>query len=150
MIWLLALAFALIGAYFAWTQRFERWAGQGIEHAAPIARRVIPAPAKRVLRKSREHLPVYGETGAWLARKGGSVVYFGIVGLFVLKLRKRRPASLGQTLAVTVTAGVAMSTIIEVLEWPFGEAFGSEMFDLACGAAGGLISGLLARWLRKT
>ena len=78
----------------------------------------------------------------WVARKAGSVVYFGIIAVFVLALRKRKPASLGGALLVTVVAAVAMSAIVEILEFP--EEIGDEIFDLGCGACGGLIAGLVA------
>lgn len=147
LVWVALIGFVLAGMYLAWTQRFEQWAGEQLQKAAPVARQVIPKPAKQILREGREHLPVYGETSTWLARKSASIVYFGIVGLFALKLRKRKPASLGETLLVTFVAGVGMSLIIEILEYPFGEPFDSELFDLACGAAGGIAAGLIA-WLR--
>jgi hypothetical protein len=146
-VWLLAAVFVLIGVYLAASHRFENWAGEALRQAAPTARRVIPTRAKKILREGAEHLPVYGETSTWVARKSGSVVYFGIVALLALVIRKRRPTSLRETLLVTVAAGVGMSTIVEIFEWP--EAFGSELFDLGCGAAGGLIAGLLAWWWMK-
>jgi len=150
LVWVLLLIFVLAGVYLAWTSRFESWAGRQLQKAVPTARHVIPRPAKEILRESREHLPIYGPATQWLARKSASVVYFGIVGFFVLALRKRKPTSLKETLLVTVVAGVGMSTVIEILEFPFGEAFGSELFDLGCGAVGGLAAGLIAwPWLRQ-
>lgn len=149
LIWLLACAFLLVGAYFAWTARFERWAGEELREAAPVARRVIPIPGKQLIRKTQEHLPVYGHPSQWLARKSASIVYFGVAAAFVLALRRRRPSTLNETLLVTVAAGVGVSMIVEILEWPFGEAFGSEIFDLGCGLVGGIVAGLLAWiWLR--
>ncbi len=147
LVWLLLLVFVLAGVYLALTTRFERWAGHQLQKAVPAARHVIPRPAKEILRESREHLPVYGPATQWLARKSASIVYFGIVGVFVLALRKRKPTSLKETLLVTVVAAVGMSTVIEILEFPFGEPFGSELFDLGCGAVGGLTAGLIA-WPR--
>jgi len=145
----LVLVFVAVGIYAAWTHRFEDWAGRELEKAAPAAHHALPEPAKAVLRETREHLPIYGNTTTWLARKSASIVYFGIVAAFVLALRKRRPESLKETLLVTIAAGAGMSTIIEILEAPFGEAFGSQMFDIGCGVVGGLIVGLLAWSLRK-
>jgi hypothetical protein len=104
----------------------------------------VPRPAKEILRESREHLPVYGHASQWLARKAASVAYFGIVGVFVLVLRRRRAASLRETLVVTVVSGVGMSAIVELFEWP--EEFADQVFDLACGAFGGVIAGI-AWWL---
>jgi hypothetical protein len=146
-VWVLAVTFVVAGVYFAGSHGFEHWAGQALQKAAPQARRVVPATAKHVLRESREHLPVYGPSSIWIARKSGSIVYFGIVGLFVLALRKRRATSLSETLLVTLVAGVGMSTIVEIFEWP--EGFGDELFDLACGALGGLAAGSIAWWLRS-
>ena len=149
LLWALLLAFVLAGAYFAWTTKFERWAGGELELAAPAARRVLPPPAKHILRASREHLPVYGAPAVWLARKSASIVYFAIVAWFVLALRRRRPASLRETLLVTVIAGMGMSAIVEILEAPFGEQLPSQLFDIGYGAVGGLGAGLLAwPWLR--
>jgi hypothetical protein len=145
IVWALAIVFILLGVYMAGTQRFERWAGRQLEKAAPTARRVVPAPAKAILRESREALPVYGNASQWLARKGASVAYFGVVGLFVLLLRKRRPASLTETLFVTVLGGVGMSAIVEIFEWP--EELTDQLFDLGCGALGGVIAGI-AWWIR--
>jgi hypothetical protein len=136
----LAILFILLGVYLAHTQRFERWAGKQLEKAAPAARRVVPLPAKKILRESREHLPVYGEASQWLARKAASVAYFGIVGLFVVALRRRRAASLKETLIVTVISGVGMSAIVELFEWP--EEVADQVFDLACGALGGVVAGV--------
>ena len=130
--------------YLAGTQSFERWAGEQLEKAAPTARRVVPPPVKKILRESREHLPVYGEASRWLARKAASVAYFGIVGLLVLVLRRRRVASLRETLVVAVVGGVGMSAIVEIFEWP--EDVADQVFDLACGALGGVIAGI-AWWL---
>ena len=146
IVWLLAVVFVMIGVYLAASHRFENWAGEALRQAAPTARRVIPSPAKKILRKGVEHLPVYGETSTWVARKSGSVVYFSIVALLALVIRKRRPTSLGETLLVTIAAGIGMSTIVEIFEWP--EDLGDELFDLGCGAVGGLVAGLLAWWLR--
>jgi hypothetical protein len=149
LIWLLVVAFVIAGGYFACTARFERWAGPELQRAAPVARRVIPLPAKQIIREAREALPVYGPPSQWLARKSASIVYFGIVSAFVLVLRRRRPTTLRETLLVTVLAGTTMSLIVEILEWPFGEPFVSELFDLGCGAVGGVATGLLAWiWLR--
>ena len=147
IIWALAILFILLGVYMAGTQRFERWAGQELEKAAPTARRVVPLPAKKILRESREHLPVYGHASQWLARKAASIVYFGIVGVFVLALRKRRAASLRETLVVTVVSGIVMSAIVEVFEWP--EEIADQVFDLACGALGGAIAGIMWWLFRK-
>ena len=138
------MLFIVVGVFVAGKQGFEKRVGNEIQKAAPVARKVIPLPAKRVLREGRELLPVYGPTGQWLARKGASVVYFGVVGLFVLTLRRRKPGSLGQTLLVTVASGVAMSAIIEVFEFP--EEIADQIFDLCCGALGGLVSGCIAWW----
>jgi hypothetical protein len=140
--------FVIVGIVLASTHGFEMWAGRALERAAPAARREIPAPAKRVLRETRERLPVYGNTSTWVARKSASIVYFGGVALFVLALRLRTPSSLLATLLVTVTAGIGMSAIIEVVEFP--EELGDVVFDLACGAAGGVAAGLLAWvWIAK-
>jgi hypothetical protein len=139
------VAFAIIGVYLAHTHGFERWAGHELSKAGPVARRVIPTPAKRVLRESREALPVYGSATTWLARKSASVAYFGLFSYFVLALRKRRPTSLGETLLVTVVAGIAMSALIELIEYP--EEIADEIFDLSCGALGGLIAGALNWWI---
>ena len=144
LVWVLAILFILLGVYMAGTQRFERWAGQELEKAAPTARRVVPLPAKKILRESREVLPVYGHASQWLARKAASVAYFGIVGVFVLALRKRRAASLREVLLVTVVSGIVMSAIVEVFEWP--EEIADQVFDLGCGALGGVIAGI-AWWL---
>jgi heme A synthase len=149
LVWVLAMLFILLGVYMAGTQRFERWAGQQLEKAAPTARRVVPLPAKRILRESREHLPVYGHASQWVSRKGASVVYFGLVGLFVLWLRKRRPESLKETLLVTVAGGVGMSLIVEIVEAPGGEPFNSQLFDLGCGALGGIVAGVVWWMFRK-
>lgn len=148
MLWAAFLIFILIGAYVQGKQDFEKRVGGEIQKAAPVARKVIPQPAKSVLREGRELLPIYGPTGQWLARKGASVVYFGVVGLFVLAMRRRKAVTLGQILLVTVTSGVVMSAIVELLQLP--EELTNQIFDLACGAVGGLISGFLASWwLRK-
>jgi hypothetical protein len=144
LVWVVAILFIALGVYMAGTQRFERWAGQQLERAAPTARRVVPRPAKEILREGREHLPVYGHASQWLARKAASVVYFGIVGLFVLVLRRRRAASLRETLVVTVVSSVGMSAIVELFEWP--EELADQLLDLGCGALGGLVVGI-AWWL---
>ena len=141
---LLALVFCLIGIAVAYQQGFEKRAGRALEKAAPVARRVIPRPAKVVLREIRDWLPVYGPAGQWLARKGASIVYFGVVGAFVLAIRRRKPQTLLGTLAVTTIAAIAMSAFIEVLEWP--EEIDDELFDLFCGAVGGLLAGAAAWW----
>jgi len=146
IVWALAIAFVIAGMYLAWTRGFEQWAGRGLERAAPQARRALPSPARHVLRETKEHLPVYGRTSQWLARKSLSIVYFAIVGWFALAVRRRKPESLAETLLVTVVAGVGMSTIIEILEAPFGEQLPSQLFDIGCGAVGGLVSGTSA-WL---
>jgi uncharacterized membrane protein SirB2 len=148
LFWALAIAFVLLGIFVAASRDFERWAGQELQEAAPAARQALPAPAKAVLRKGREILPIYGAASDWVVRKSASIVYFGIVGLFALAARRRRPETLRETLLVTVLAGVGMSLIVEILEWP--EALGSEIFDLACGAVGGVIAGFVAwLWLRR-
>ena len=141
---LLVIVFVIAGIALASTHGFEHWAGRALEKAAPAARRDIPIPAKRVLRETRERLPVYGSTSVWLARKSASVVYFGVVGLFVLAVRRRTAASLVEALLVTVTAGVGMSAVIEIFEFP--EELADVVFDLACGALGGLIAGVIA-WM---
>ncbi len=142
--WCIVVIFVLLGLFVARTHRFERWAGHELQRAVPEARRSIPAPAKRALEETREHLPVYGSSSTWLARKSASVVYFGVVGIFVLALRRRRPASIQETILVTVLAGVGMSAIVEILEAP--EELGDVLFDLGCGAAGGMIAGFIA-WI---
>lgn len=142
-----AILFILLGVYMAGTQRFERWAGRELQKAAPTARKVVPLPAKKILRESREALPVYGNASQWLARKAASVAYFGIVGVFVLMLRRRRAASLREVLVVTVVSGIVMSAIVEVFEWP--EELADQVFDLGCGALGGLIAGIAWWLLRK-
>lgn len=139
---LLAILFVVAGIYLAWTEKFEQRAGEALHQAAPAARQIVPVPAKRIFREILAHLPVYGATSSWLARKSGSVVYFGMVGVFVLALRKRKPTSLGRTLLVTVVAAVAMSANVEILEFP--EEISDEIFDLGCGACGGVIAGLVA------
>ena len=122
--------------------------GREIEKAAPVAHRVIPAPAKSVLRRVRELLPIYGSTGQWLARKGASVVYFGVVSVLVWAARRRKPARLATTLLITVSAGVLMSALIELLEFP--EEFGDEIFDLLCGATGGALGGWITwSWCQR-
>ena len=144
IIWSLTIIFILLGVYLAGSHRFERWAGEQLEKAAPAARRVVPLPAKKILRESREHLPVYGEPSQWLARKAASVAYFGVVGLFVLAVRRRRAASLRETLAVAIVSAVGMSAIVEIFEWP--EDVADQVFDLASGALGGVIAAI-AWWL---
>lgn len=139
---LLAIIFVVAGIVVAATHTFETWAGRELSEAAPSARKVVPAPAKKVLHETRELLPVYGATSVWLARKSASVIYFGAVGVFILALRKRKPTSLLGTLLVTVISGVAMSAVIEIVEFP--EELADEIFDLACGALGGVLSGLAA------
>jgi hypothetical protein len=142
------ITFIVIGIAVAWTHGFEKWAGRALERAAPVARREIPAPAKRVLRETRERLPVYGTTSTWVARKSASIVYFGGVGLFVLALRRKKPSSLLETFMVTVGSGIGMSALIEIIEIP--EELGDVLFDLGCGAVGGIASGLIAwAWTTK-
>ncbi|MDQ6781406.1 MAG: hypothetical protein M3Z37_09690 [Candidatus Eremiobacteraeota bacterium] len=140
----LTFLFIIVGVIVAFQQGFEIRVGHQLQKAAPVARRVLPPPAKRVLREGRELLPIYGPAGQWLARKGASVVYFGIVGVFVVAIRRRKITTLRQTLITSVLAATAMSAVVEIIEWP--EAFGSEMFDLLCGAVGGLGCGLLTWW----
>ena len=141
------VVFCLLGILIAYQQGFEKRAGGALEKAAPVARRVLPEPAKSVLRQIREWLPIYGSTGQWLARKSASIVYFGAVGAFALALRRRKPQTLAQTLLITVVAAVAMSAFIEVLEYP--EEIDDQLFDLGCGALGGVAAGLLAWWWPK-
>ena len=139
-------AFIIVGIALAWTHGFEYWVGRALEKAAPAARRELPAPAKRVLRETRERLPVYGSTSTWVARKSASVIYFGGVGLFVLALRRKTPASFWRTLLTTLVAGVGMSALIEIIEFP--EDVSDVLFDLACGALGGVGAGVIAwAWL---
>ena len=96
----------------------------------------------------RELLPIYGTTGQWLARKGASIVYFGVVSMLVWAAKRRKPTTLASTLLITVIAGTLMSAVIELLELP--EEIGDQIFDLACGATGGLFGGLLAwSWWRR-
>lgn len=142
LLWLLAILFVIAGVYLAWTEKFEHRAGEALHQAAPAARQIVPVPAKRIFREILAHLPVYGATSSWLARKSGSIVYFGIVAGFVLVLRKRKPTTLAGTLLVTVLAAVAMSAMVEILEFP--EEISDEIFDLSCGACGGVIAGLVA------
>lgn len=146
-LWAAAVLFIIIGVFIAGEHGFQNRVGRELEKAAPVARKVIPPPAKKVLREGRELLPIYGDTGPWIARKAGSVVYFGAVGLFVLAFWRRKALSLWQTLAVTVLSGMAMSTLVEIFEYP--EELYDELFDVACGALGGIISGLLAWWWRR-
>ena len=136
------IVFVVIGIALAWTGGFEHWAGREMQKAAPVARRDLPTSAKRVLRATKERLPVYGHTSTWLARKSASVIYFGGVGLFVLALRRKPAASLWQAVLITLVAGVGMSALIEIVEYP--EELDDVLFDLACGAAGGLASGVIA------
>jgi len=140
----MAVVFIIIGVVVAAQHGFQQRVGRQIEKAAPAARKVIPEPAKRVLREGRELLPIYGPTGQWIARKAGSVVYFGVVGVFVLAIRRRKTRTFMQVLATTTLSGVAMSAIIELFELP--EELADQVFDLLCGALGGVIFGLIAWW----
>lgn len=139
-----AFLFIVVGAIVAAQQGFEKRVGHQLEKAAPIARKVIPVPAKRVLREGRELLPIYGPAGQWFARKTASVIYFGIVGVFVLAMRRRKITTLRQTLITSMLAATAMSAVIEIFELP--EELADQVFDLLCGAAGGLAFGLLTWW----
>jgi hypothetical protein len=140
------IVFIVAGIAIAWTRGFEHWASRALEKAAPAARRDIPAPAKRVLRETRERLPVYGSASTWVVRKSASVVYFGGVGLLVLALRRKTSASLSQTLLITLAVGIGMSALIEIIESP--EDLSDVLFDLACGALGGVGAGVIAwAWL---
>lgn len=141
------MLFIIIGVYLAAEQGLEKRVGRELEKAAPVARKIIPLPAKRILSEGRQLLPIYGPTGQWLARKGASIVYFGVVGVFVLALRRRKATSLGEILVVTTVAAVAMSAIIEIFELP--EELPDQIFDLLCGALGGLVFGFLAWWWRR-
>lgn len=147
LLWAAAVLFIIIGVFIAGEHGFQNRVGRELEKAAPVARKVIPPSAKKVLREGRELLPIYGDTGPWLARKAGSVIYFGAVGVFVLALWRRKTLSPWQILAVTVLSGMAMSVLVEAFEYP--EELSDELFDVACGALGGIISGLLAWWWRR-
>ncbi|MBC5805404.1 MAG: hypothetical protein DLM53_03050 [Candidatus Eremiobacter antarcticus] len=149
MIWLLAAGFCILGVFVAGTHDFERQGGRQIQKAAPAVRRILPAPVKRILAGIRDRLPIYGKTPVWLVRKVGSVFYFGIVGLFAVALRRRVTQTTLGVFTVTILAAVAMSAIIEAFEFP--EEIDDVILDLACGAVGGVMAGLLAVWwLRRS
>jgi hypothetical protein len=112
-------------------------------------RRILPAPVKRILASIRDRLPIYGQTPVWLVRKIASIFYFGTVGLFAVALRRRSTQTTLAVFTVTIVAGVAMSAIIEVFEYP--EEIDDVILDLGCGALGGCAAGLLAAWwLRRS
>jgi len=149
LIWLLAAGFCILGVFVAGTHDFERQGGRQIQKAAPAVRRILPAPVKRILAGIRDRLPIYGKTPVWLVRKVGSVFYFGIVGLFAVALRRRVTQTTLGVFTVTILAAVAMSAIIEAFEFP--EEIDDVILDLACGAVGGVMAGLLAVWwLRRS
>lgn len=84
-----------------------------------------------------------GYTPQLLVRKFDSVIAFAIVGVFIA-LAKRRLRSRDRILTAALWVG-GLSTIIEILQRFVGstESFGSNLFDIACGAIGGAIGALI-------
>ena len=80
-----------------------------------------------------------------LARKAYSVVAFALVGY--LFGRSRREFGRETSLALCTGAVALYSTGIEIGQYLVGvrEGLPSNLFDVACGAAGGLLGGLALR-----
>ncbi len=73
-------------------------------------------------------------------RKTYSIVAFAIVGLFAAPLIPRKSRILGDAILVA-----AFSTVIEFVQKLTGseESFASNLFDVACGAVGGIAGALV-------
>lgn len=84
-----------------------------------------------------------GYTPQLVVRKFYSVIAFAIVGIFVALSKRQLPAR-DRIVAAAVWVG-GLSLVIEILQ-RFGgstESFGSNLFDIACGAIGGAVGALI-------
>ena len=107
--------------------------------------------ARVVMRQIQKHTDLRGDerrlpprARRWLTvsivlRKTYSIGAFAIVGFFVAPLLRRRVRVRGD--AATVAA---FSTVIEIVQKATGspEGYASNLFDIGCGAVGGVLGSL--------
>ena len=107
--------------------------------AAAVTQRLARSGHLQELRNDLPARARYALTPTKFLRKGYSLVAFAIVGFFAAPLIPRPNRILG---AAIVVAG--FSIVIEIVQRLTGseESFASNVFDVACGAVGGMLGAL--------
>ena len=140
-VWIAGIGFCLLAFYLALTRSFEFAVAAYVRGAL----NGLPAPVHAFVASALSHLPVDEDPAAWIVRKAASIVFFGIVGVIASIIAGRRLTSPRSRGWLVFGAAIAMSGAIEIYERP--EPLDDIVFDLICGAAGGLCGVLALRLL---
>jgi len=135
------VAFCLLAFWLAHTRSFEFAVAEHVRDALHS----LPAPLVMAV---LTHLPINEDPAAWIVRKAASVGFFAIVGVLARALAGGRIVQRSKREWLVFGAAVAMSAAIEIYERP--EPADDVLFDLACGAVGGIIGVLALRLFRRS